>query len=146
MTVHNIYNYHCFMDVLKILKLRTPISLYAEFNLSNRKETLLLTPSPDTYFIYKSSILWNYLRNKLNMKDFSMNISHFKSQIKSLILSVQQSHHETEWSVHNFEIWALMYISQSLIFLTAYYCTALSQVLFYISRIGFQHPPINQFI
>ena len=104
MTVHNIYNYHCFMDVLKILKLRTPISLYAEFNLSNRKETLLLTPSPDTYFIYKSSILWNSLRNKLNMKDFSMNISCFKSQIKSLILSVQQSHHETEWSVHNFDI------------------------------------------
>ena len=104
MTVQNIYNYHCFMDVLKILKLRTPISLFSEFNLSDRKETLLLTPTPDTDFIYKSSILWNSLRIKLHILDFSVKISCLKSKIKSLILSVQQSHHATEWSAPNFEL------------------------------------------
>ena len=104
MTVQNIYNYHCFMEVLKILKFRTPISLFSEFNLSNRKETLLLTPSPGTDFIYKSSILWNSLRIKLNILDFSVKISCLKSKIKSLILSVQHSHHESEWSAQNFEL------------------------------------------
>ena len=103
MTVHNIYNYHCLMEVFKILKLRTPISLFSQYNISNRKETLLLTPLPNTDFIYNSAVLWNSLRTKLNITDFSVNISLVKSSLKSLILSNQHSHDDSEWSAFNFK-------------------------------------------
>ena len=68
MTVHNLYNYHCFMEIFKILKFRTPISLYSKFQLSKRKQTLILTPVPCTDFIYKSSVIWNFLENFLGHK------------------------------------------------------------------------------
>ena len=92
------------MEILKILKFRTPISLFSEFKLSNRKETLLLTPTPGTDFIYKSSILWNSLRVKLDTLDFSVNISCLKTKIKSLILSNQPGHDLTEWTAKDFEL------------------------------------------
>ena len=41
-TVHNLYNYHCSIELFKILKTRTPISLFSKFTLSSRKDTLLI--------------------------------------------------------------------------------------------------------
>ena len=104
MTVHNVYHYHCFMQIFKILKLRMPISIFCKFNLSKRKETQLITPSPTTDFLYKSSILWNSLRIKLNILDFSINISLIRSKLKSLILFKQHSLCEIDWSDDNFVI------------------------------------------
>ena len=102
MTVHNIYNYHCFMQTFKMLKFRMPISIFSKFNLSNRKETLLITPSPSTDFMYRSSILWNSLRKSLDIFDFSANINSVRSRLKSLILFNQHSQQEDEWTVDNF--------------------------------------------
>ena len=104
MTVHNIYNYHCFMDIFKILKLRTPISLYSKFKLSQRKSTLIITPVPCKDFIYKASILWNSLRIRLGLNDFSVSISSIRAKLKSLILSNQHDISEIEWFTENFEI------------------------------------------
>ena len=102
MTVHNIYNYQCFMQTFKILKFRMPISIYSKFSLSKRKETLLLTPSPSTNFLYRSSILWNSLRKSLDIFDFSANIDSVRSRLKSLILFNQHSQWEGEWTDNNF--------------------------------------------
>ena len=102
MTVHNIYHYHCFMQILKILKLRTPISMFSKFTISKRKDTLLITPPPNTDFLYKSSILWNSLRIKLDIMDFSTNISLIKAKLKALILFNQHSLCEIDWSDENF--------------------------------------------
>ena len=104
MTVHNLYNYHCFMEIFKILKFRTPISLFSKFQLSQRKQTLILTPVPCTDFIYKSSVIWNSLRNSLGINDFSINISLIRSKLKALILSKQHSLSEIDWLTENFEI------------------------------------------
>ena len=103
MTVHNIYNYHCFMEIFKILrfKFRMPISIYSEFNISKRKEAFLITPVPSTDFIYKSSSLWNSLRVKLGIHDFSINISLVKTKLKSLILAHQHSGRENVWNPEN---------------------------------------------
>ena len=104
MTVHNIYSYRCVIELLKILKFRLPIALYSQFVLSKRKDTLLLTPTPSTNFIYKSSILWNSLRTKLSMFDFSININSTKNKLKSLILSNQSNGVADEWSDYNYNI------------------------------------------
>ena len=106
MTVQNIYNYRCLMEVFKILKLRVPISIFSEFNLSDRnfKDTFLHTPSPTNDFLYKSSILWNSLRKTLDIKDFSSKINYVKSSLKSLILSNQKKFDNDEWSNQNFQI------------------------------------------
>ena len=105
MTVHNLYNYHCSMEIFKILKFRTPISLFSKFQLSQRKSTLILTPKPCIDFIYKSSVIWNSLRVCLGViNDFSPSISCIRSKLKTLILSKQCSLSETDWFNANFEI------------------------------------------
>ena len=104
MTIHNIYSYQCFIQLLKILKFRLPISLFSVFQLSQRKETLILTQKPSSNFIHKSSILWNYLRVKLGILDFTVNVNSIKTKLKSLILSNQNYGKCVEWSDANFII------------------------------------------
>ena len=104
MTVHNIYSYHCEIELLKILKFRLPISLYSKFELSKRKDTFLLTPTPSTNFMYKSSVLWNSLRTKLSIFDFSINVNSTKNKLKTLILSNQRSGDADEWFEYNYNI------------------------------------------
>ena len=104
MTVHNIYSYHCVIELLKILKFRLPIALYSQFVLSKRKDTLLLTPTPSTNFIYKSSILWNSVRIKLSIIDFSINVNTTKNKLKTLLLSNQCSGDAVEWYEYNYNI------------------------------------------
>ena len=79
------------MEVFKILKYRTPISLYALFTRSHRKDTLLITPSSSHHFIYRSSELWNLVRQKLKIIDFSATkIGSLKCSLKSLISRFQK--------------------------------------------------------
>ena len=78
--------------------------LYSKFQLSQRKATLIITPAPCTDFIYKASILWNSLRIRLGLNDFSVNISSIRAKLKSLILSNQHDISEIEWFTENFEI------------------------------------------
>ena len=104
MTVHNIYSYRCITAIFKILKFRLPISLYQQFQLSKRKDTFLLTPTPSTNFIYKASVLWNSLRTKLVIFDFSVNVNSLKTKLKSMILSNQSSGDANEWSEYNYNI------------------------------------------
>ena len=50
MTVHNLYVYHCSNETLKIMKYRTPISMFNVFKTSNRKTTQMVTPTPDIQY------------------------------------------------------------------------------------------------
>ena len=106
MAVENIYNYRCIIEVFKILKLRVPISIFSEFNLSDRnfKDTFLLTPPPANHFLYKSSILWNIIRKKLDIMDFSVTINYVKNSLKFLILSNQNKCDNDEWSEQNLKL------------------------------------------
>ena len=67
MNVHNLYFYHCINDIFKVLKYRTPISLYSLFETSDRlgKETLILTPKPSDSYIYRAGTIWNTVRQNL---------------------------------------------------------------------------------
>ena len=90
LTIHNIYLYHCLVEIFKILKFRTPISLYSEFNRSHRKETLLISPQFSQSFIYRATYQWNMIRQKIEINDFSHNLSTFKSSLIKLLMSTQK--------------------------------------------------------
>ena len=59
LTVHNLHKYHSILETFKILKFRRPISMYGIFNISQRKEDLLITPLPSKNFTYTAASLWN---------------------------------------------------------------------------------------
>ena len=102
LTIHNLYTYHCANEIFKILKFRTPMSLYQLFELSNRKETLLITKSPSNYFVYKASFIWNAVRKVLQIPDFSVKIGPFKTSLKSYLFNAQKTGDDTEWVNSNF--------------------------------------------
>ena len=99
MTVHNLYFYHCSNDIFKILKFRTPISLYTLINLSNRtgKDTLVLTPRPSNSYCYRLGTIWNFIRGQLSIHEFTISQSSFKSSIKKFILGVQLQGDPVHW-------------------------------------------------
>ena len=87
----------------KILKLRTPISLYTLFDKSDRKETLLLSQNSSCTFIDMSTKMWNEYREKLSVNDYmATSIGSLKRKIKKHLLSVQKGHDEKEWSDLNY--------------------------------------------
>ena len=104
MTIHNLYSYHTTLAALKILKFRTPMSLYCCFNLSNRKETRLITPWSSRNFIYQASSIWNTVRTIIDIKDFSVKLGKVKLHLKNLILQRQKLGDQAEWSEDNFRL------------------------------------------
>ena len=113
LTVHNLYNYHCFIEVFKILKFRVPMSLFSLYKTSGRNIMRLITPKPDTHFIYKSSVMWNILHQKVGIIDLSTSLSKTKCLLKNVIFINQHQHHETEWlPTHDFNIQLIAKVSE----------------------------------
>ena len=104
LTVHNLHKYHCLLELFKVLKTHIPISIFSKFQLSNRKQTLLITPTPSIQFTYKAAYLWNTHRLKLlgTDEDFSVGIGSFKSILKSHLLSMQSKHDPQLWHDFNY--------------------------------------------
>ena len=100
MNVHNLYLYHCINDAFKILKFRTPISLYSLFNLSPRigKETFALTPKPSDSYVYRAGTIWNIVRQKLTISEFTTTVSYVKSSTKNIILKTQKQGEPDDWN------------------------------------------------
>ena len=89
LALRNLYTYHTFMEVFKILKLRTPPSLLDYFTRSLRKETTLITAFPTHDFISRSTKIWNTFAPKLKLIDYAHKISAAKSSLKSMLLKNQ---------------------------------------------------------
>ena len=105
LTIHNLYNYHCFMEILKILKFRTPISIHSLYTISRRSGSTLVTPFPSPHFIYQSTSIWNSIRPKLSLYDLSDSLAQVKSRLKNIIFHNQHQHHDTEWlKSHDFDV------------------------------------------
>ena len=120
LSLDNLFIFHTFMEVFKILKFRSPISLYELLKMGPRGEkfTLLLPRvSLDTSkqnFVFSSSRIWNRFINKVLNKctpqpnglvipgsdvnsDLAASISVAKSKLKSILLTSQKAGDETEW-------------------------------------------------
>ena len=104
-TVQSLYFYHTLFSLYKIIKTHVPISLYSCFTRSTRKETLLITPQHSHHFIYKSSSLWNEVRNTTqfsSLSDFSASLSQVKTWIRDTLYRRQKLGDDEEWSDENF--------------------------------------------
>lgn len=101
--VHNLYKYHCLLEFFKVLKTYTPKSIYSLFQISSRKDTLIITPKPSFNFTYKAASLWNNYRSKLLVaNDIRMTISKFKNNLKVKLLKDQHMHDPLEWNDLNY--------------------------------------------
>ena len=101
LAIENLYRSRIIMELFKIIKFRTPMSLYSLLNVSNRKSSLLITPSPTKHFIYKSTYHWNTFRKLLGNLDFTSPFSSIKSLLnKSLLRS--QGNYGVDWCDKNF--------------------------------------------
>ena len=89
LTVQDLYHYYVGTEVFKLLKLRTPISLVSCFNLSKRKDTLLILSELSCHFLFSASRVWNLIRNKLGIFDFSTKISVLKKSLRTQIFTNQ---------------------------------------------------------
>ena len=101
LTVENLYRYRCLMDVLKILKYCTPVSLLNLFKKSHRKELLLITPTPSNQFVYKASSMWNEFCKLATDLDLSSPLSKFKNLLFKSIMNSQKNHGRN-WCEKNF--------------------------------------------
>ena len=108
LSVHNLYSYHSFMEVFRILKFRSPPCLYYQYQFSQRKYLTFIQlnpPTPSEHFIYRSSVIWNQLRKKLDLDDISVSLSSIKIRLRSLIHRNQHQHDNIEWlSTHDYNI------------------------------------------
>ena len=104
LTIQNLYTYHCFMEIFKILKLRTPIAIHSKYSISLRKNTTLITPTPTHHFIYRSAHLWNIIQSQLKIHDYSIKISVVKNNLKTLLFKNQHSHDDIEWLPNDFAV------------------------------------------
>ena len=108
LTVHNLYNKFCCTEIFKIMKFRTPISIYNFLNISKRNnKMLLITPTPSSQFLYKGSVLSNKVCKKLFAKyndDLSEKMSSFKNNLYQLLIKTQCSADNIEWIPQNFEL------------------------------------------
>ena len=102
--LQNLYTYHCFMEIFKILKLRTPISIHSTYSVSHRKSTMLITPIPSNNFMYKSAHLWNTIQPQLRLYDYSTKISLVKNTLKTLLFRNQHTHDDIEWLPCDFAV------------------------------------------
>ncbi len=102
------------MEVFKILKLRAPISIHNQFNISQRKDTLIITASPKENFVSRSAILWNAITPKMKLTDFSCKIGTMKNSLKKSLLAVQHAENSASWTQEDFnmqKIWITLFLS-----------------------------------
>ena len=100
LAVENLYRYRCLMELVKIIKYHTPVSLYYLLNISNRKDNLLITPFPSSQFLYKSAWLWNEFQ-KTGPYDFTSSYNTLKGRLKCSLLKVQGMY-GSDWCEYNF--------------------------------------------
>ena len=118
LSLEHLYTYHTFMDVVKILKYRSPISLYSLYQESSRNLKLILpkvkSDKSKHNFIFSSSVIWNDLCDSILQKsdpesdglvipgssensDLGAPISFIKTKLKSLLRSSQKSGDHINW-------------------------------------------------
>ena len=105
--MQNVYQYHTLLETFKLMKTHTPISIFSCFTKSQRKETLLISPTHSHNFLYKASSLWNSYRaipGQVQEHDFSAGIGYTKNKIKELLFMRQKIGDREEWADENFNL------------------------------------------
>ena len=128
LTVSNLYNYHALTELYKIMKFRTPCSIYSKLHISDRKVLLILNKvkfdKHKQQFFYNAAMKWNQISNFLirpyeikviNSKntdesssndivltyDFTLSVSVLKAKLKKIIMAIQCDGIVNEWTTLN---------------------------------------------
>ena len=132
LSIHNLYPYYCLLELYKVLKFRTPYSLFELLRILDGRSSNLNLAVPMTSlqcqrnnFFYQSTILWNKYYKKLltpskavlhsshttalNLTssefiffDFSTKVSSFKTRLRHLLHQLQSSGNEASWCESNY--------------------------------------------
>ena len=112
LAIRDLYVYHSFIEIFKILKFRQPYSLYESLVL--QRSVTRSTRHGSTYvnvpvnvstshnsFTLKAPKIWNDYRIKLKIYDFQVSVNPVKANFKALLMSTQHKGNATEWSEEN---------------------------------------------
>ena len=125
LTLHNLHILHAFVDLFKILKLHTPISVFNLFNASQRGTNFLLCLPiinlniSKINFVFSSSLLWNSLISKVlntsvpqdnglivngssKNSDLCAPIQFVKAKVKNILFEQQKIGDTPDWIPNNF--------------------------------------------
>ena len=107
LTVQGLFKYHCILELFKIMKFKSPYSLYEITNMSKRdtSHTIILSKKTNT-FLYKASTLWNAIYKRVldlcTGLDTSVNLVKIRS--RTILLGAQASDMNDQWTPNNFQI------------------------------------------
>ena len=131
LTVRNLYNYYTLTELYKVLKFRTPYSIFSKFLMSDRKNLLILSKlkldKRKCQFFFNAAVKWNQINRflidpyeiKLHHShytnseidevttlnyDLSLTISKLKTKLKDIIMAIQCHGDSNEWLYSNFEL------------------------------------------
>ena len=124
LTVHNLYIKHTFIETFKILKFRSPYSLYSDYNIKQKTNYRLSRPNirlkiSQNNFLNKSCCIWNLVIDRILEKDKSCDrgyivpgntknsdltatISFVKKKIVALLRNAQKLGCNETWEDINF--------------------------------------------
>ena len=106
--VQNLYKYHCITELFKIIKFRTPYSLYNKIELSKRtSSSVIILPKKSNTFLYKASSFWNDTHKRIlnNTGDIlTTSLPMVKLRCKTTILEIQALNEKDHWTYHNFKL------------------------------------------
>ena len=104
LTLQNLYFYHSSCEVFKIFKFHTPIALYELYSFSNRghKNLFLITPQPSSCYIYRTSVMFNSVRQNLSITDTAVSVMTLKLRLKKFLLTKQLIGEQDSWNDLNF--------------------------------------------
>ena len=91
LTIHNLYKYHCIVELFKLIELRTPMSIYELMKRSERRENYFISLPPSSLFDYQASNFWNKCRKIV------------KTKLKICLLETQNRHDMFVWHEFNFD-------------------------------------------
>ena len=104
LAIRNLYTYHTYMELFKILKLRDPITIFEHFTTSDRKPTLIINELPAENFVSRSTKIWNAITPKLKLTDYSAKIGSIRNSLKALLFRQQNSDDPITWISDKFNI------------------------------------------
>ena len=107
LTIQNIYTYQTCLEVAKILKNKTPISIHSLLTVSTRDNSnLLILPMLTNCFAYNASRMWNVITKTIakSIDPVALKISFLKLSLKKSLLKVQQMHSVNDWTPANFNV------------------------------------------
>ena len=116
LTVQSLFKYHCITELYKIMKFRTPYSLYNTVSVSQRDQSYtIILPKKTKTFLWKASLAWNSIHKHFFKVEngFSTPVSAIKQRSKSLILRCQALSDPQHWTPDNFTLSSITILTKS---------------------------------